>query len=380
MWTPKALLLGQRLPRPGPVRACVCPLFLAASGGPASRACLGAPRLSFGRFLLLLCSVPSGLGLPFLCFLFFAFLFVVFFPSLPAPPLSPAFCALWPGVPFALALSLSSAPPPPSPRPCPAVFGFFVFVPPLLFLFIVPPRVGPFLCCVFYVVFFFRGLFSFWGGGRGLGGLSLLLCAPLGLAAPAAMCPLVLLLCQACAVVGALGCVALVPLGAVRLRCPRCLLRRSTVRRCLPWCVLCLCPPPSPIPAVVLSVVWSPLCSRVVVPCVCALLPLSSLALLFSAPCLWCVPSAGRAAWCLAVFWRAGACGVPPGPSLLVFCLCCAVLPLSWCARRCVLWCLCRVVLLRPLVLLLLCGVLCFIPYNIYLFYIYIFFNKIGEE
>ena len=45
VWTPTPPLAGRRTPRPGPVRVCVCVLFLAGSGGPASRARSGAPHL-----------------------------------------------------------------------------------------------------------------------------------------------------------------------------------------------------------------------------------------------------------------------------------------------------------------------------------------------
>ena len=54
VWTPTPPLAGRRTPRPGPVRVCVCLLFLAGSGGPASRARSGAPHL----FLLPLCLSP----------------------------------------------------------------------------------------------------------------------------------------------------------------------------------------------------------------------------------------------------------------------------------------------------------------------------------
>ena len=53
----------------------------------------------------------------------------------------------------------------------------------------------------------------------------------------------------------------------------------------------------------------------------------------------------------------------PPGRAFCRLVLCCAVLPLSWCADCCFVWCLCCVVLLRPLVLLFLCGVLCLVPW-----------------
>ena len=157
----------------------------------------------------------------FLSFLLFFLLF--FFSSLPTPPLSPAFCALRPGLPLALALSFSSPPP-----PCPRIAVFF-FAPLLFrsfFFVFVPPPAAPFLCFVFFCsCFLFRGFVLFFRGGggrRGLRGLSLLLHAPLGVSAPAAVRPLVLLLCRSCAVFGALGCVALVPLGAVLLGGSRC--------------------------------------------------------------------------------------------------------------------------------------------------------------
>ena len=46
---------------------CVCVVSLAGSGRPASRARFGAPHLSLGRFVDLLCSTLSGLGLPLSC-------------------------------------------------------------------------------------------------------------------------------------------------------------------------------------------------------------------------------------------------------------------------------------------------------------------------
>ena len=45
VWTPTRPLAGRRTPRPGPARVCVCLLFLAGSGGPASRARSGARHL-----------------------------------------------------------------------------------------------------------------------------------------------------------------------------------------------------------------------------------------------------------------------------------------------------------------------------------------------
>ena len=45
VWTLTPPLAGWRTPRLGPARVCVCLLFLAGSGGLASRACSGAPQL-----------------------------------------------------------------------------------------------------------------------------------------------------------------------------------------------------------------------------------------------------------------------------------------------------------------------------------------------
>ena len=67
VWKRTPFLAGCETPRPGPVRVCVCSSFLAGSGEPASQARFCAPHLSFGRFFFLLCSAPSGLGLPCCC-------------------------------------------------------------------------------------------------------------------------------------------------------------------------------------------------------------------------------------------------------------------------------------------------------------------------
>ena len=56
VWTPTPPLAGRRTPPPGPARVCVCLLFLAGSGGPASRARSGAAHLSL--WPLWLSSVP----------------------------------------------------------------------------------------------------------------------------------------------------------------------------------------------------------------------------------------------------------------------------------------------------------------------------------
>ena len=172
VWTPTPPSSGRSTPRPG--RACVCVRVLPGRvGGPASWARFGAPHLSCGCFVLLLCSAPSGLGLPALRVFFCSF------PLLPtsplAPPLSPAFCASRPWVPWALALFVYSYPhplflpgfvllscvfcllaapcppfwflprsPPPNPRP-PSSFAVFLFV--LFFPPLHPPRSLSCCCC-----------------------------------------------------------------------------------------------------------------------------------------------------------------------------------------------------------------------------------------
>ena len=60
MWTRTAPLSGRRTPGTGSARVCLCVLFLAGSGRPASRARFVAPHLSFG------CFAPFGNGLPVL--------------------------------------------------------------------------------------------------------------------------------------------------------------------------------------------------------------------------------------------------------------------------------------------------------------------------
>ena len=59
---------GRRTPSPGPVRVCVCSLFLPGSGRLASWARFGAPHFSCGRSRCLLCFLGlSGRGLPVFC-------------------------------------------------------------------------------------------------------------------------------------------------------------------------------------------------------------------------------------------------------------------------------------------------------------------------
>ena len=155
VWTPTPPLSGRIRPNLGPLCVCLCFLFLTRSGERASRACFGAPDLSFGCWRLLLLSLGprrAKVGLFFSLFLFPLFLalsappvvsgvlcfsalgvlglcvvfcppsrlfFLCFFcfppfpPDFPfpsAPPLSPAFCSSWPQV--HLALEPSASPPP----------------------------------------------------------------------------------------------------------------------------------------------------------------------------------------------------------------------------------------------------------------------------
>ena len=147
---------GEKDATPGS-RACVlvCDLLGRVGRADLPGAFWCASPFSCGRFVLPLCSAPSGLGSP--CLLWYFFFFSFFFVC--APPLCPAFRIFWPGVPWAWA---SCSPPPffspffffffPSPRP-----GFFFFPPQLCFVR------GLFLCFFFsaalFVVFFFAALF-----------------------------------------------------------------------------------------------------------------------------------------------------------------------------------------------------------------------------
>ena len=186
VWTPTPPLAGRRTPRWGPVRVCGCLLLLARSGRPASRARFGARHLSFGLFVLLLCSAPSELGGALLVgvFAFFALFFfscapvvscfhwfpapgvlglgaacllppnpplffsrfsafLLWFVFVSAPPLHPSpfvfhrfslfwLLPVWFGVCFASS-SFSSSPP---PSPC----LLFSFPPPLPYLVFFSPR------------------------------------------------------------------------------------------------------------------------------------------------------------------------------------------------------------------------------------------------
>ena len=170
MWTPTPPLSGQRTPRLGPARVCVCVPCLAGSGGPASRARFGAPHLFFGRSWFALClsgPLPAGVA-PFVVVVgsFFSFLFP--FPFSPSVSCFACFPA-----PGALGLGVLSRPPPfflfpspPSVRPvvsCLACFpawgalGLGVLSPPPLLFFAPPPSCGlwRFLLVLWCPVFFF---------------------------------------------------------------------------------------------------------------------------------------------------------------------------------------------------------------------------------
>ena len=137
VWTPTPPLTGGRTPQPV---LCVC-----ACAGSSLLGWVGrfyAPHLSFGRFVLLLCSALFGLGLclsfPFVCLLFFL---CCFFLPLCACLLSLAFSGFRHRVSWSLALCGPSPPPPLffswfSPRA--AWLGVF-FLPPFSFLFPPPP-------------------------------------------------------------------------------------------------------------------------------------------------------------------------------------------------------------------------------------------------
>ena len=315
---------------PVPGRVCVCLLFLAGSGGQASRAHSGAAHLSCCRscpllcflrplragFALLLCGFllfagappslahlrlpPFGLRVPFWCVFFsfpcFGFLFggfclpgttppSVFFSGLRFPALHSLLPFFRPSPPLALSFffccfSCLCPLPPPHPAPFPPYGASF-------------PHPG------------------------GVGGASLRFATPLLLAAPVVVCPAVWSLCRVCAFVRATGCVARVLLGAVLLRCSCCVLCLLSVCCCM-CCLWC----PQPAPALVATFAWSSLSSRSVVPCVRAVVPP-----LFCAGALplCCFVPASRAPWCCPLPCCGASCAAgsplpPPGLSLLVSC------------------------------------------------------------
>ena len=124
-------------------RVFVCVLLLVGLGGPASRARSGARHLFLWPSCPLLCSAPTGLGLPalwvFFFFCFFSLFLSPFFPPpLGTPTVSGFLCFPAPG-----ALGLGT-PCFCSPLP-PHVLCFFF---PVVFPLLHPPR-GP-LCCCFW--------------------------------------------------------------------------------------------------------------------------------------------------------------------------------------------------------------------------------------
>ena len=116
VWTPTPPLAGPRMPRPGPVRVCVCSSVLAGSGGPASRAHSGAPHLFFWPLCLsaLLGPLRAGFAPVLVLCLPAVSSFALFFFSV-----SPLFFSLRP---LCLLLSLVSGP------GCPGPWRFVLFV------------------------------------------------------------------------------------------------------------------------------------------------------------------------------------------------------------------------------------------------------------
>ena len=311
--------------------------FASEDATPGSRACVRVPILlgRIGRAVLqgafwcaspflwpfcpaaLLGPLRAGVALVvfFLCVPLCCFFFCS---SLPAPPLSPAFCALRPWVPFALALSCSSAPPPP-PRPPVFSLLFFCLLPPLVPL---PPCPLPLLC---FFVFVFLLVF-FLGGGR----FSCSFAFPWGLPPPL----LCVLWCCCCAVF-----LLLLARWGVSPWSP--LFASSFGRASLPPLVCSLLVPPLPPPPLPLFLV---LCG-----CLCALVLL----------CPVCAPSCLRPPWLCSVLLRVRVLlrllavhrGVLRCPGVVRCVMCfagrrfwcfvvwCAVLPLSWCVRCCVALC-----------------------------------------
>ena len=155
VWTLTYLPLGRRTRCPGPVRVRL--LLVAGSSGPASRAVVGAPGLTFGRFVLLLCSALSRLGLPlscpFVCLLSYLF-FLFFFPAVSRFLLFLAFGAVGLGT---LCFLL--------PHPCLTAF-FLIARPHFLWPSLVsgPGCLGPWRCAVSFLppLSFFAPGFRFW--------------------------------------------------------------------------------------------------------------------------------------------------------------------------------------------------------------------------
>ena len=202
------------------VCACACSWWSGWAGRPPGRF-LCAPQVYFGRFVLLLCLAPSGLGLPLLGF----FSFRPIAPSLLAPLLSLAFCAFRPRVPFALPLCVFSCPPP-----------FVCFFPSLLFLSSCAMRPS----CLWLT----RSLVSGLGCPRPW--RCAVSCPPLSFFSFAPVLPLcVLCLAQAAVAVRCAACRAVVPRLVLLWAAARCAVffrvAFCVLFRALPCCWLPLC-------------------------------------------------------------------------------------------------------------------------------------------
>ena len=187
VWTPTPPLSGRRTPRPGPVRVWVRVLFLAGSGGPASRARSGAPHLLLWPPLVRFWFVwpPPGWGRPVCgccCFFLFSFFFFFFFLFSRSALVVYGF----PCFPARGAFGLARSGPPTAPPPPP-----FLCLPFLFFLLLFFPLCGlvapfgcslvvPVLCVLLPVVWRCRGVFcvspgAVWRACVGLGACRVLL-------------------------------------------------------------------------------------------------------------------------------------------------------------------------------------------------------------
>ena len=186
VWTLTPCLSDQRTPRPGPVRVCLCPLFLAGwADRPPGRVLV---RLTFPLAVLSCCFAgpPPDWDCPCCVFVFLRsfFLFLCFFfaPRYLRPRCLRLFVLSGPGCPWPWRFCFL-LPPPPSPSPrrffclcCSASF-FFVSPPQLP-----PPCTLPLLC--FFVLVFSLGSLCFLGRGRRAGGALIAPLRPLGACGP----------------------------------------------------------------------------------------------------------------------------------------------------------------------------------------------------
>ena len=195
MWTPTPPLLGRRTPRLGLARVCVrAPLGRVGRAGLLGAFWCASPSPVAALCALLVCSAPSGLGLPCL-WLFSVFCLVV-------PPLSLSFRVLQPGLPLALASCGPPAPPLPS-----FLFVLFPSPPPALSFF---PSCFLFVCCPFFLFFCLP-----WCAGPAVFGLVCVSravgCAGVCCCGPCAPAGAVLRLCYV------IGCSLVVPVPCVLL-------------------------------------------------------------------------------------------------------------------------------------------------------------------